>query len=82
MCTQPTGFQSSCELECSNGNKNVTAGEGCDDGNLDNGDGCDSTCQIEYGYRCIETAGLSTCEVHCGDGIHFTGEDCDDANSN
>ena len=26
----------------------------CDDGNLDDGDGCSSTCSIEDGYECIE----------------------------
>ena len=25
----------------------------CDDGNLINGDGCDSKCRVEKGYKCI-----------------------------
>ncbi len=32
---------------CGDGILNVTAGEQCDDGELDPGDGCDATCQIE-----------------------------------
>ena len=32
---------------CGDGKLNVTAGEQCDDGNTDNGDGCDETCQTE-----------------------------------
>ncbi len=32
---------------CGDGVLNVTAGEGCDDGNTDAGDGCDASCQIE-----------------------------------
>ncbi|MBK8010997.1 MAG: FG-GAP repeat protein [Deltaproteobacteria bacterium] len=32
---------------CSNGHVDLSQGETCDDGNLTNGDGCDSTCHIE-----------------------------------
>jgi len=32
---------------CGNGNPN-DAGEQCDDGNVVSGDGCSSTCQLEY----------------------------------
>lgn len=42
-------FGSACEV-CGNG---VTGqGETCDDGNVDDGDGCSSTCDIEAGYVC------------------------------
>jgi cysteine-rich repeat protein len=41
--------------------------ETCDDGNNINGDGCDSTCQIEMGYTC-PNVGLS-CDSICGDGL-------------
>ena len=30
----------------------VTGGEQCDDGNLADGDGCDSSCQVEPGWSC------------------------------
>ena len=33
--------------ECGDGTVNVTAGEECDDGNIDSGDGCNESCQIE-----------------------------------
>jgi len=55
----------------------VTPGEQCDDGDLDNGDGCSSTCQIEAGYIC--TLGTpDVCEPECGDGIEVGSEECDD----
>ena len=45
----------------------------CDDGNLINGDGCSSTCQIEVGWSC--TGGSLTspdrCTEICGDGLFF-----------
>ena len=39
--------------------------EACDDGNVENGDGCDENCAIEH---------------RCGDGIVGPGEQCDDGN--
>lgn len=49
------------------GNGIVESGEQCDDGNLNNGDGCSSTCLIESAV--------------CGDGNIQPGEQCDDANT-
>ena len=43
----------------------VQEGEGCDDGNLDNEDGCSENC---------------TAEARCGDGRLDAGEQCDDGN--
>lgn len=34
------------------GNEKREAGEGCDDGNLDSGDGCDASCNVERGWSC------------------------------
>jgi cysteine-rich repeat protein len=34
---------------CGDGTKNATAGETCDDGNTNNGDGCSATCKTEGG---------------------------------
>jgi len=48
---------------CGNGIQEV--GEQCDDGNADNCDGCNSTCQIE----------------ECGNGSVDCGEECDDGNN-
>jgi cysteine-rich repeat protein len=46
------------------GNDVVEPGEMCDDGNLVDGDGCDSNCTL----------------TACGNGIVTAGEDCDDGN--
>ena len=46
------------------GNGVVEAGETCDDGNLVDGDGCDSNCTV----------------TACGNGIRTAGEACDDGN--
>ncbi|WP_420810767.1 hypothetical protein [Haliangium ochraceum] len=48
---------------CGDGNRNITAGEECDDGNTLDSDACTSTCEAAY----------------CGDGIVHEGvEACDD----
>lgn len=47
------------------GNDVRERGEECDDGNLENGDGCSSTCMLESA---------------CGDGVVDAGEGCDDGN--
>ena len=57
----------------------VTGLEACDDRNHINGDGCDSTCNIESGYYC--NGQPSTCQLSsCGDGIITGNEKCDDGN--
>jgi len=55
-----------CTLaECGDAIHNVAAGEACDDGNVDNGDGCSSDCHVEIpGF--------------CGDGNVGVDEQCDD----
>jgi uncharacterized repeat protein (TIGR03806 family) len=53
------------DATCGDGFK--TAGEQCDDGNLDDGDGCSSTCTTEL-------------VPFCGDGMLDSGEECDDGN--
>ncbi len=35
---------------------NSVQNEECDDGNIVNGDGCSSTCQLETGYSCTSTS--------------------------
>ncbi|MBI4592059.1 VWA domain-containing protein [Candidatus Uhrbacteria bacterium] len=74
----------SCELSgsgcCGDGVRDWSAaagGEDCDDGNLDDGDGCSSSCENE-GSRAVGAV--------CGDGtqdwaVNVGGEDCDDSNS-
>jgi len=39
-------------ITCSNGKKD--AGEECDDGNILDGDGCNSTCLEETGWSCAD----------------------------
>jgi cysteine-rich repeat protein len=57
------------------GNAFVQPGEGCDDGDLEAGDGCDPTCQVEDGWACPSGA----CQPLCGDGQIVGGETCDDS---
>jgi fibro-slime domain-containing protein len=57
--------------------------EGCDDGNLTNGDGCNKDCRLEPGWQC-PAPGLPCIALVCGDGIAAgvgsLGEECDDNN--
>lgn len=54
------------EAACGDNILQVVVGEACDDGNVNNNDGCSSTCTIEV----------------CGDGITQNNETCDDGNLN
>ena len=50
-------------------------GEQCDDGNLNNDDGCSDKGKIEQGWECIEGIdGKSICSTVCGDNI-ITGKE-------
>jgi cysteine-rich repeat protein len=62
--TTATSDTSGGPVEC--GNDVVEVGEACDDGNLVDGDGCESDCQVG--------------EVLCGNGVLDRGEECDDGN--
>jgi len=57
--------------------------EECDDGNLNDGDGCSRYCTVEYSWACEDDAkGKSNCsETHCGDGKKQGSEECDDGNN-
>ncbi|MEO8177696.1 MAG: DUF4215 domain-containing protein [Deltaproteobacteria bacterium] len=44
-----------CLAECGDGLR--FTGEACDDGNLQNGDGCSDTCEIESGFICPDQGG-------------------------
>ena len=76
---------------CGNGLVDSGTGEadddGCDDGNLESGDGCSALCTVEAGFDCTHAVGAeSTCAMQprCGDGLVTTGlfvtEECDDGN--
>ena len=68
-------------MKCGDGLKHTL--EGCDDGNLIDGDGCDRFCQVEDYYECsyslFNAAGpfTSICKGICGDGIVRGTETCD-----
>ena len=65
MCQCSVGYTPApitgiCSAVCGDGL--VASSEACDDGNLVNGDGCSSTCQIEANYSCFAFPGQpSTC---------------------
>jgi cysteine-rich repeat protein len=54
----------------------LTASEGCDDGGVVPGDGCDGSCQIEAGWGCVGAP--SICTATCGDTLVIGPEECDD----
>jgi cysteine-rich repeat protein len=58
--------QSAHAVRCGDSFIDIPAGEQCDDGNVIDGDGCSSTCQLES---------------VCGDGKLDAGEACDDGNT-
>ena len=66
------------------GDSRRSAGEECDDGNTENGDGCSATClAVEPGFECSKAAcSKSVCNSICGDGKRVGNESCDDGNSN
>ena len=50
-----------CTSVCGDG---LLLGEGCDDGNEVNGDGCSSSCEVEPGYKCDGEVTSGDCETH------------------
>lgn len=68
-----------CGLACGDGAYDSSKGEQCDDGDTDNLDGCNSSCQRETGWTCTAVAGdTSTCTGICGDNYRVSDETCDD----
>jgi cysteine-rich repeat protein len=78
------------------GNALLEAGETCDDGNRDDGDGCSTTCTLEEDCAdledndgdglvdCADAADCAddpACQPVCGDGVLDPGEGCDDGNT-
>jgi cysteine-rich repeat protein len=87
-----TGLDWRTTPSCGNGILEPNHGEKCDDGNTNNGDGCNAICQIEAGWQCpipgqscipCGTGTMNVCDAgpvgYCGDGIIQTnlGEECD-----
>ena len=65
LCCFPAQGTGEAVIVCGNGF--IGSGETCDDGNTENGDGCDQFCQIETGWNC--TGQPSSCDPICGDGL-------------
>lgn len=63
-----------CTPICGDGFKK--GAEECDEGDLDNFDGCSSSCEIEDGWE-IKSESIVTI---CGDGLLRGQEECDDNN--
>jgi len=60
---------------------NFTCGDGfidgneeCDDGDLGNGDGCSSICEVESGFACYGGPSFCTALTPCSDGIDNDGD--------
>jgi len=69
--TKPNACRTSCTLPAC-GDGTIDSDETCDDGNLNDGDGCSATCQVQEVL-------LAAARV-CGDGILASPEECDDGN--
>ncbi len=70
------GQESICSQQTTCGNGVREVGESCDDGNIDDEDGCNRTCQIEPGARCVGEPSMCDFGV-CGDGSSDVTEVCD-----
>ena len=66
---------------CGDGILNAPEGEQCDDGNLDPGDGCGSTCLLDQGWICPKPGEPCMSTTVCGDGTISGAEQCDDGNT-
>ena len=51
---EPDCSAGACKSACGDGQR--FSDEACDDGNTYNGDGCSSTCTIELGFTCADSA--------------------------
>ncbi len=79
-CTECVAKGVQCmKVSYGDGKLDVDGYEECDDGNLNNGDGCSSVGHVEPGYVC-PTAGARCVAKTCGDSILAFGEECDDGN--
>ncbi|MFA6523131.1 MAG: DUF4215 domain-containing protein [Candidatus Peribacteraceae bacterium] len=60
----------------------ISFGEGCDDRNMRNGDGCNEKCKVEPNWTCAGApSACSERVVRCGDGVIAPEEACDDGNA-
>ena len=98
LCTVECGYScvsaseldaSDCTTLCGDGMRRGL--ERCDDGNIDDGDGCSSNCSVEESYACSGALEYwmcggpgDICEAGCGLGTTpiDSVKECDDGNSN
>ncbi len=62
------------------GDGSITGSEECDDGDVDNGDGCSSACAVENNWSCTGEPSVCT-QTQCSDGLDNDGDSLiDDGN--
>lgn len=61
---------------CGDGELDLDEGEQCDDGNPDDGDGCDASCQVEVGASCGDGNLEPAAAEECDDGNTSDGDGC------
>ncbi len=83
QCDGGAGCSADCTILPVCGDGVLATGEGCEDANLVDGDGCSASCTVETGWTCGTALGVSavgTCIANCGDSSILGGETCDDGN--
>ena len=78
---QVDGISISDSIRLTCGNGHLDLGEGCDDGNTMNGDGCTQLCQVESDWSCPTPGQPCMNLAKCGDGKLSSSEGCDDGNT-
>ena len=73
----PDGFVRTGDLGRVEADGSVDAGEECDDGDAEGGDGCSAACVVEHGFACPGVP--SVWPSPCGDGVVASDEECDDS---
>jgi cysteine-rich repeat protein len=63
------------------GNSVKDQGEGCDDGNTTNGDGCNSLCQVEADWACPTVGQPCQYLGVCGNSVLTSNKECEDGNT-
>ncbi len=59
-------------IQCGDGV--IESGEACDDGNLVADDGCSASCELEFGFNCDDSTGMTVCAPATGLGAYDAGE--------
>jgi cysteine-rich repeat protein len=58
-----------CEIQPICGDSFVATGEACDDGNVEEGDGCSANCEVEAGWECLDNrCTVAACSRECRNG--------------